>query len=119
MKMTEQSDITHTCSHKPGYLNLSLSTMCEFFRKGHAICLKELNLYRYEISSRKLSIFCEVLNNKLCPELTYLNLGRNNIADEDLTELCKTITKQKLLKLTKLNLGNCSLMNVYLHFVSY
>ena len=22
MKMTEQNDITHTCSHKPGYLNL-------------------------------------------------------------------------------------------------
>ena len=88
-----------------------LSTMCEFFRNGHAICLKELRLVGCEISSRKLSIFCEVLNNKLCPELTFLNLGNNNIADEGLTKLCKTITKQKLLKLTELNLFHCSLTN--------
>ena len=26
MKMTEQNDITHACSHKPGYLNLSIVT---------------------------------------------------------------------------------------------
>ena len=88
-----------------------LSTMCEFFRNGHAICLKDLSLRNYGISSRKLSIFCEVLDNKLCPELTYLDLGHNNIADEGLTKLCKTLTKQKLLKLTKLNLWNCSLTN--------
>ena len=88
-----------------------LWTMCEFFRNGHAICLKELSLLDCKISSRKLSILCEVLNNKLCPELTCLNLGHNNIADGGLTKLCKTITKQKLLKLTMLNLGNCSLSN--------
>ena len=86
-----------------------LSTMCEFFRNGHAICLKELSLFYCKISSRKLSIFCEVLDNKLCPELTFLYLGGNNIADEGLTKLCKTITKEKLLKLTMLNLMNCSL----------
>ena len=89
-----------------------LSTMCEFFTNGHAICLKELGLVDCGISSRKLSIFCEVLDNKLCPELTYLYLGFNNIADEGLTKLCKTITKEKLvLKLTKLYLGQCSLTN--------
>ena len=88
-----------------------LSTMCEFFRNGHAICLKDLCLFDCEISSRKLSILCKVLDNKLCPELTYLNLAYNNIADEGLTKLCKTLTKPKLLKLTKLNLGNCSLTN--------
>ena len=88
-----------------------LSTMCEFFRNGHAMCLKELCLFECEISSRKLSIFCEVLDNKLCPELTYLDLGRNNIADEGLTKLFKTITKEKLLKLTGLNLYDCSLTN--------
>ena len=88
-----------------------LSTMCEFFRNGHAICLKELSLVGCEISSRKLSILCKVLDNKLCFELTYLNLGSNNIADEGLTKLCKTITKQKLLKLTELRLWNCSLTN--------
>ena len=88
-----------------------LSTMCEFFRNGHAVCLKELSFYRCEMSSRKLSIFCEVLDNKLCPELTQLSLGDSNIADEGLTKLCRTITKQKLLKLTKLNLWNCSLTN--------
>ena len=86
-----------------------LSTVCEFFRNGHAICLKVLSLWACGISSRKLSIFCEVIDNKLCPELTFLNLGYNNIADEGLTKLCKTITKQKLLKLTELNLWNCSL----------
>ena len=88
-----------------------LPTLCEFFRNGHAICLKELSLFGCGIISRKLSIFCEVLDNKLCPELTFLNLGYNNIADEGLTKLCKTITKQKLLKLTELNLWNCSLTN--------
>ena len=87
-----------------------VSTMCEFFRNGHAICLKELSLCNCEISSRKLSIFCEVLDNKLCPELTYLDLGFNNIADEGVTKLCKT-TKEKLLKLTKLDLWYCSLTN--------
>ena len=88
-----------------------LSTMCEFFRNGHAICLKELSLVGCGISSRKFSIFCEVLDNKLCPELTYLNPANNNIAGEGLTKLGKTPTKQKLLKLTKLNLRNCSLTN--------
>ena len=89
-----------------------LSAMCEFFRNGHAICLKELCLFYCGISSCKLSIFCEVLDNKLCPELTYLHLGGNRIADEGLTKLCKTITKQKLvLKLTQLYLGDCSLTN--------
>ena len=88
-----------------------LSTMCEFFRNGHAICLKVLRLYRCEIRSRKLSIFCEVLDNKLCPELTFLDLGVNNIAGGGLTKLCKTITKEKLLKLTELRLGHCSLTN--------
>ena len=85
--------------------------MCEFFRNGHAICLKELSLFGCEISSRKLSIFCEVLDNKLCPELTCLDLGHNNIADEGLTKLCKTLNKQKLLKLTELDLFRCSLTN--------
>ena len=88
-----------------------LSTMCKFFRNGHAVCLKVLILYMCGISSRKLSIFCEVLHNKLCPKLTYLNLGFNNIADEGLTKLCKTVSKQKLLKLTKLYLGNSFLTN--------
>ena len=86
-----------------------LSIMCEFFRNGHAICLKELRLAKCEISSRKLYIFCEVLDKKLCPELTCLNLGDNSIAGEGLTKLCKVLTKQKLLKLTELNLQSCSL----------
>ena len=88
-----------------------LSTMFEFFRNGHAICVKELSLRVCEISSRGLSIFCEVLDDKLCPELTYLDLGCNNIADEGSTKLCKTLNKQKLLKLSKLDLFRCSLTN--------
>ena len=100
-----------------------LSTMCEFFRNGHAICLKELSLFFCKTGSRKLSISYEVnkLDNKLCPEITYLSLADNTIADEGLTKLCDTLSKQKLLKFTKLNLWHCSLtiMNVYVHFVSY
>ena len=88
-----------------------LSTMCEFFKNGHAICLKELGLSNCRISSHELSIFCEVLDNKLCPKLTFLDLGYNYIADEGSTKLCKTLTKLKLLKLTKLDLCNCSLIN--------
>ena len=92
-----------------------LSAMCEFFRNGHGICLKELTLASCKISSHELSIFCQVLDDKLCPHLTYLNFGYNHIADEGLTfgltELCRTLTKQKLLKLTELVLSGCSLTN--------
>ena len=88
-----------------------LSAMCEFFRNGHGICLKELTLCQCEISSHQLSIFCKVLDDKLCPHLTYLNFRGNDIADEGLTELCRTLTKQKLLKLTELVLSGCSLTN--------
>ena len=86
-----------------------LLSMCEFFRNGYAICLKDLHLVKCEIGSRKLSILCEVLDNRLCPELTCLDPGRNDIADEGLTELCKTLTKQRLSKLTELDLFSCSL----------
>ena len=88
-----------------------LSAMCEFFRNGHGICLKELILVTCKISSHELSIFCQVLDDKLCPHLTHLSFGGNNIADEGLTELCRTLTKQKLLKLTRLDLSHCSLTN--------
>ena len=88
-----------------------LSAMCEFFRNGHGICLKELSLRSCKIGSHELSIFCQVLDDKLCPYLTYLNFHGNDIADEGLTELCHTLTKQKLLKLTKLVLSYCSLTN--------
>ena len=47
-----------------------LSTMCEFFRNGHAIYLKVLRLNGCQISLHELSILCEVLDNALCPELT-------------------------------------------------
>ena len=88
-----------------------LSAMCEFFRNGHGICLKVLTLYECKISSHDLSIFCQVVDDKLCPHLTYLGFGGNNIADEGLTELCRTLTKRKLLKLTQLDLSGCSLTN--------
>ena len=88
-----------------------LSAMCEFFRNGHGICLKGLTLCRCEISSHQLSIFCQVLDDKLCPHLTHLNFYRNDIPDEGLTELCRTLTKQKLLRLTELSLSCCSLTN--------
>ena len=88
-----------------------LSAMCEFFRNGHGICLRELTLLSCKISSHQLSIFCQVLDDKLCPHLTYLSFNRNNIADEGLTELCRTLTKQKLLKLTELDFSCCSLTN--------
>ena len=88
-----------------------LSAMCEFFRNGHGICLKELTLFECGISSHELSIFCQVLDDKLCPHLTHLSFRCNNIADEGLTELCRTLTKQKLLKLTQLDLSQCSLTN--------
>ena len=111
----EHSKLIKLCIRSHDVTNEILSTMCEFFRKGHAICLKVLRLGRCEISSRKLSIFCEVLDNKRCPELAYLNLECNNIADEGLTKLCKTLTKEKLLKLTELDLENCSLTNECVH----
>ena len=88
-----------------------LSTMCEFFRNGHAICLKVLRLNGCQISSHELSILCEVFDNALCPELKCLDLGGNNIADEGLTKVCHALSKQKLLKLTQLDLWWCSLTN--------
>ena len=88
-----------------------LSAMCEFFRNGHGICLKELWLYECKIRSHESSFFGQVLEDKLCPHLTYLNFSGSDIADEGLTELCRTLTKQKLLKLTELDLSGCSLTN--------
>ena len=88
-----------------------LSAMCEFFRNGHGISLKEVTLPRCKIRSHELSIFCQVLDDKLCPHLTHMNFGDNDIADEGLTELCHTLTKQKLLQLTELKLSVCSLTN--------
>ena len=88
-----------------------LSAMCEFFRNGHGICLKKLTLSVCDISSHELSIFCQVLDDKLCPHLTCLSFRCNDIADEGLAELCCTLTKQKLLKLTELVLSDCSLTN--------
>ena len=88
-----------------------LSTMCAFFRNGHAVYLQELHLSFCEISWLELSVLCEILDNKLCPELTFLGLGYNNIADKGLTELCQHLTNHRLLKLAKLNLWGCSLTN--------
>ena len=71
--------------------NEILSTMCEFFRKGHAICLKELGLYRCEISSRKLSIFFEhVLTNEHY-KLEELTLRDCSLTDDCLPELCNAL----------------------------
>lgn len=85
--------------------------MCEFFRNGEAICLNNVYLVNCELSSRRLTTFCEVLNDKLCPKLTLLNLGGNNIAGEGIKDLCYTITKPRLWKLTKLHLWKCLLNN--------
>ena len=73
----------------------SLSMMREFFKNGHASCLEELHLQHCEVSSRGVSILCEVLGNKLCPELTYLDLT--------------TALTMEHCKLKKLNLSHCSL----------
>ena len=87
----------------------NLLSMCEFFKNGHAVCLKELHLRNCEIRSHEsLTSLCEVLDSKLCPELINLDLGINFIGDEGLTFLCRTLTKQKLLKL---DIGLCSLTN--------
>ena len=95
----------------------SLSTMCEFFKYGHASCLAELSLTRCEISSRGVSILCEVLDNKLCPELTYLGLLGNSILDEGVAALCNTFIEQKLFTLTKLFLSGCSLTDECMPFL--
>ena len=99
--MESTCSLNHVCS-KLVRLNIDdhdvtdeiLLTMIEFFRIGHAICLKDLYLFNCGISSRELSIICKVFDNKLCPELTCLNLGGNSIADEGLIELCHTLTTQ-------------------------
>jgi hypothetical protein len=87
----------------------SSSMMREFFKNGHATCLKKLNLHTCEISSREVSILCEVLDNKLCPELTCLGLSENRILDEGVAVLCKALIEKKLFTLTKLILCYCSL----------
>ena len=71
--------------------NEILSTMCEHFRNGHAICLKELSLYRCEISSRKLSIFFEHALTNEHYKLEELYLWNCSLTDDCLPELCNAL----------------------------
>jgi hypothetical protein len=87
----------------------SLLTMCDFFKNGHASCLKKFSVTECEISSRGVSILCEVLDNKLCPELTCMDLSYNSILDEGVAALCNALIEQKLFTLTELFLSHCSL----------
>jgi hypothetical protein len=87
----------------------SLLTMCDFFKNGHASCLKKFSVPECEISSRGVSILCEVLDNKLCPELTCMDLSYNSILDEGVAALCNALIEQKLFTLTELFLSHCSL----------
>ena len=87
----------------------SLSIMCEFFKNGHASCLERLVLRDCRISSRGVSIVCNVLDNKVRPELTCLNLDENSILDEGVGVLCNAIIEQKLFTL----ILSCVFLSVY------
>ena len=86
-----------------------LSIICEFFKSGHARCLRALDLESDEINTRGVSTLCEVLDNELCPELTQLNLRFNGILDEGVKVLCSALIEHKLFTLTQLYLNYCSL----------
>ena len=95
------------------YFTDDLLSMCEFFRYGHAICLKELHLSIGFSSIRSIKFItslCEVLDNSQCPELTCLDL-QPDIDDEGVTKLCRTLNTKQMLKLTKLDISRCSLTN--------
>ena len=87
--------------------NEDLTTMCEFFKDGHASCLEKLVLLNLcGMSSDGVDILCEILNNKVCPELTYLDLSHNRICNMGIKVLCDALQKQ--FKLSHLFLARCS-----------
>ena len=86
--------------------NEDLSTMCNFFKDGHASCLKKLALRNLcEIREEGISILSEILNSEVCPELQYLDLSNNPIDIREIKLLCGAL--QNLLKLKKLFLRRC------------
>ena len=86
-----------------------LSTICEFFKSGHARCLQCLRLVSDEITACGVSKLCEVLDCELCPKLTLLDLRFNGILDEGVKVLCNALFEHNLFTLTQLYLSYCSL----------
>jgi hypothetical protein len=87
--------------------NEDLSTMCDFFKDGHALCLEKLGLRNLcGMRSEGISLLCEILTNEVCPALTHLDLSYNGeINDRDVINLCRALHMQ--FKLTQLHLGRC------------
>ncbi|XP_028406608.1 uncharacterized protein LOC114529079 [Dendronephthya gigantea] len=78
----------------------SLSTILDFFKRGHASYLEILALENDGLTSTGIAEIIKVLDEKLCPELKILNLSLNNILDESVRMLCKALIKCRQLKLT-------------------
>ena len=92
--------------------NEDLSTMCKFFKDGHASCLEKLVLRNLcGMSSDGVDILCEILNNEVFPELTYLDLSHNEITDREIYVLCHALQRQ--FKLTHLFLGRCFFLTIF------
>ncbi|CAB4030054.1 NACHT, LRR and PYD domains-containing 14-like, partial [Paramuricea clavata] len=83
-----------------------LSTMCNFFRNGHASQLECLDLSRNEINSDDISKLRKAHNNGHCPNLTDLVLSGNNFGDEGASVLWDTLIKW-FPKLNRLDVNKC------------
>ena len=83
-----------------------LSSMIDFFRKGHASQLERLILKSNGINLRQIENLCEVFNDDHCTKLTQLSLSDNPIGSE---RIRWDFLLKGLSKLTKLDVSKCDL----------
>ena len=106
----EHSKLTQMLLSGSKITDIGVSTLTEFLKSAHGICLQELNLEHNDITSAGISKFCELLRNdhEVVSRLVVLNLGANNIGDDGMRMLCRSL-KRNQHSLKELILDDCSL----------
>ncbi len=106
----EHSKLTQLLLSGSKITDIGVSTLTEFLKSAHGVCLQELNLEHNDITAAGISKFCEVLRNdhEVVSRLVVLNLGANNIGDDGMRMLCRSL-KRNQHSLKELILDDCSL----------
>jgi hypothetical protein len=105
----EHSKLTQFTLRHFHITDADVSSLIEFLLKNaHRICLQELDLYGNNITSCRISMFCDVLGNEIFSQLMKLDLGCNDICDDGVRILCKALRREEH-KLQHLIIKYCKL----------